>query len=230
MNGFLARAAERFAIWDERFQERSLRERAVLSIALVGVLFLLVDALFLRPAAAELERIDRLTVAARDEVGVLEGELATFGQVEFTPEQRLFLERRKRVEAELDAINQDIAGEIAELVPPESIVSVLERMLESDPRLKLVEVRSEAPHHVGSDSLHATDSSVLDATKRLYRHGLRIEIEGDFASTLDYLERVETSPWHLLWDRFEYRVEDYPNARVTIDLHTVSEQEEWIGV
>lgn len=219
-----------YAALDDRFRDRPLRERAMLGGGAIALLFLLFDALLLRPASDELERIQRLTVEVETELSQLQAEHGAFARIELTPMERQFLERKHRIQEELEGVNRAIAGEVAELVPPEAVISVLEQMLEREPGLSLVRVQSEAPHRVGSATPTESDSEVLETTQGLYRHGLRIEIEGDFASTLHYLERVETSPWHLLWDRLEYRVETYPRARITLDLHTVSEQEEWIGV
>ena len=215
---------------DEKFQALTVRERAVLGIGVAAILILAFDSLLIQPAEAEIKRSEHLSQAVRQEIDALERKRETLDQVELSPEQTARLERRRRLEAELEAVNRHIAGEVSELVPPEDVVSVLEEMLRSSDGLRLVRVESETPHRVGSGSLEKSEPSVLDATTSLYRHGMHIEIVGDFASTVEYLDRVEHSHWHLLWDRLEYEVIDYPDARITIDLHTLSEVEEWIGV
>ncbi|GEM_PF-486518 len=230
MNRALAVVQQKFLALDEKFRARTLRERAVISGGFVALLFLVVDASLIQPIALERERVEQLTVSTEEEVARLDNELERLERVELTPEELDLLRRRKAAEEGLAHVNREIAAEIAELVPPEAIVSVLEEMLQPFSDLELVRVTSDDPHRVGSGALHEADAAVLDATNSLYLHGLRLEIEGDFASTLEYLESIEDSPWHLLWDRFEYRVGDYPNARITIELHTISEQEEWIGV
>ena len=230
MNPWLSSIHARLIALDERFRARTLRERVILGGGLAALLFLAIDTTLIQPVAAELERVEQLTIATREEITRLESDLDKLERVELTPEEIAILARKRRIEVELAEVNEQIAEEIADLVPPEAVVSVLEDMLDPISGLSLVRVMSDEPHRVGSGALHEADTGVLDATRSLYRHGLRVEIEGDFASTLEYLERVERSEWHLLWDRFEYRVQEYPGARITIELHTVSEQEEWIGV
>lgn len=232
MSRFLNELHQRFVDLDTRYRARPLRERLILGGGLAALLFFVIDTTLIQAIAQERDRIQRLTVATEEEILRLERDRESLERMDLTPEERELLRRKRRAEEALDEVNRQIASEIAELVPPEAIVSVLEEMLVPFRDLRLVRITSEPPHRFGSGSPQESesDADLLDAAGRLYRHGLRVELEGDFASTLEYIERVESSPWHLLWDRFEYRVERHPSARVTIDLHTVSEQEEWIGV
>ena len=215
---------------DEKFQALTTRERAVIGVGVVAILVLVFDSILIQPAEAEIKRAEQLSKSIRQEIDALEHKRETLDHVELSPEEIARLERRRVLEAELESVDRDIASEVSELVRPEDVVSVLEEMLRSSEGLELVRVESETPHRVGSSSLDEAEPSVLDATTSLYRHGMHIEIVGDFASTVEYLERVERSRWHLLWDRLEYEVIAYPHARITIDLHTLSEVEEWIGV
>jgi MSHA biogenesis protein MshJ len=128
----------------------------------------------------------------------------------------------QQLEAQIAQIDEGIRTAVSRLVPPESAVEILEELLADDGRLELVHLTSEAPRRLGPEETSGAST--------LYHHGLRLEIQGDFAATLDYLRRLEASDWQLLWDRFEYRVESHPEARVTIEIHTLSEREEWVGV
>ncbi|MCR9093944.1 MAG: type II secretion system protein M [bacterium] len=215
---------------DEKFQALTTRERAVVGIGAVAVLVLFFDNVLIQPAEAEIKRAEQLSRSIRQEIESLEEKRETLDRVELSPDEIAWRQRRQVLEGALESVNRDIASEVSELVPPEDVVSVLEAMLRSSDGLELVRVASETPHRVGSGALDEAEPSVLDATTSLYRHGMHVELVGDFASTVEYLERVERARWHLLWDRLEYEVIAYPHARITIDLHTLSEVEEWIGV
>lgn len=230
MSRMLSKLHARFVELDEQFRERPLRERMILGCGFAMVAFFAVDLTLIHPATTRLDRVGEQRLAAEADITRLEGQLAALHTVELTPEEQALLARKRRAEEALADVNRRIEAEISGLVPPEAMLSVLEEMLAADRGLTLVRVTSEPPHRVGAEPREDPDAQVLDTTNPLYRHGLRIDIEGDFASTLEYLERVEDSPWHLFWDRLDYRVERYPTARITIELHTVSEQQEWIGV
>lgn len=230
MSGFLASAHARFLTLDELFRSRLIRERAIISGAIVALVIFLVDSTLIQPVSARLDRSRSLIEQAAVEITQLESQRSSLQRVELSDDDLKLLQHKQLLERQLAKIDADIQSEISELVPPKAIVSLLEEMLTPDSGLQLVSLTSQEPYRVGSAILHESESDILDSTNSLFRHGLRIEIEGDFAATLAYLKRVESSRWHLLWDRFEYRVKDFPSANITIDLHTVSEQEEWLGV
>jgi MSHA biogenesis protein MshJ len=64
----------------------------------------------------------------------------------------------------------------------------------------------------------------------LYRHSLVLTLRGSYLDFLRYLEAVERLPWHLYWSGLELRTDEYPVNDITIELTTLSLDEEWIGV
>jgi MSHA biogenesis protein MshJ len=121
---------------------------------------------------------------------------------------------------------------------------MLEEILEQVPGLEMMRVESQPPRRLGqlpSDDAGtiasvtttaplADAAAIAQAGLRLFRHGLEIEVAGSYPAMLEYVERLEASRWNLLWDRLELEVVKFPKARIRIDLHTISGEEEWIGV
>ncbi len=68
------------------------------------------------------------------------------------------------------------------------------------------------------------EENTTDVGVPLYRHGVRLEFQADFFTTLTFLEQMEILPWRLFWDKIEYKVIKYPKAQVTLELHTLSEK------
>ena len=69
-----------------------------------------------------------------------------------------------------------------------------------------------------------------DDRPMLYRHGLVLELEGSYLDCLAYLAEVERLPWHIFWGSLELETEQHPRNRITLELYTLSLEEEWIGV
>lgn len=65
---------------------------------------------------------------------------------------------------------------------------------------------------------------------KTYEYGISIKFKGDFLSTVKYLEAIESLKWKLFWDKLEYKVTKYPMAEITLQIHTISNQEGWINV
>ncbi|MFK7896073.1 MAG: hypothetical protein AB8G23_09575 [Myxococcota bacterium] len=229
---------------DAAFADRPIRERIMISALAVGLVFFLIDLVAIQPIASDRHRVEIGTSRTRDAQAIKEQELAALASPEPSEEERRILADTELVKTQIAEIEKRMASEIEGLVPPHAIVSVLEELLAESPGLHLVRLESTPPHRVGArlDSVAEenatsapgdTNERLADGDlgiEKLFRHGVRIEVRGDFRSTVDYLQRVEQSRFHLMWDNLDYRVESYPTATVTIDFHTISHSEEWIGV
>ncbi len=216
---------------DERLRARSLRERALVGAMVAGAVFLALDHYLIQPVSLERSRIELGRTRTEAEIESLRGQLARIGRVTLSEEERRLADEAELLRRQLGEIRQQMESTVAALVPPEAIVGVLEELLGDSDDLNLVRLASRPPERVGAnaeDSLASGTDGGADAA--LYRHGLTLEIEGTFAATVEYLERVEDSPWNLLFERLDYRVDRYPTASVTIELHTISDREEWVGV
>ncbi|MBK7951734.1 MAG: hypothetical protein IPK00_23965 [Deltaproteobacteria bacterium] len=211
-----------FEALDARFRARTPRERIFLSAMILAVAVFALDGLLLRPLEAERHRIAGETTARREALETLEARLEAIRNPILDEAERHRRDELRQLEHQIAEIDEGIRTAVSRLVPPESAVAILEELLAHDDRLELVRLTSAPPRRLGPEETRGTST--------LYQHGLTLEIQGDFASTLDYLRRIEGSDWQLLWDRLDYRVESYPEARVTIELHTLSEKEEWVGV
>ena len=226
MNSALTLMKARFSEIDELFRAREYRERLMIGCMATAAVFFSIDSTVLQPISAERERIELGSERTNKEVLRIEQEVRSLKNIELTADERRAQDELEQLERQLTEIEAQMGSEIAELIPPQAIISVLEEVLAADEQLKLVKLESQKPTRIGQSQ----DGAAPGPGSGLYRHGLVIEIEGNFSSTLDYLRRLESSRWNLLWDRFEYQVQKFPTATVTIELHTLSEQEEWIGV
>lgn len=123
----------------------------------------------------------------------------------------------------IENLDQEFATQMRELVPAEQMPIVIEQMLAKSNRLKLLELSSIPPV-----SVFANDSENADLP--LYQHGVRFEFEGRYVDILEYLEIVEGLPWQLYWRSFDYQVNEYPAALITIELFTLSTNRAFMGV
>ena len=45
-----------------------------------------------------------------------------------------------------------------------------------------------------------------------------------------YFDSLGKLPWQFYWDDLQYEVDQYPNAIITLEVHTISMSEELLGV
>ena len=81
---------------------------------------------------------------------------------------------------------------------------------------------------VGLEAQPVVPMSVSDADSgeadpwQIRVHALTMQMKADFPSFLLYLHVLESGPWKIHWDSMTYRVDGYPDALITLRLHTLS--------
>jgi len=224
----------RFAIWGERFEAFSLRERGLIAIGIIVVMFLFWDTALLSPQEIQQKNIviemyntnqktEAVTEKIREMSAALRGNQARHINARMSELQTL-LEKLKQQQKDLTI----------EFIQPVQMAGVLRDILHAENGLILTNLESLGvqplfPREEGTKTENEKNHRHIPNTN-IYKHGLRIVFEGDFFKTLRYLHALEEMPWNLYWDNVEYRVTQYPKASVSITVHTLSLHEGWIGV
>ena len=63
----------------------------------------------------------------------------------------------------------------------------------------------------------------------LFAHGFEMVLSGGYFQTLAFLQHLEAMDG-FYWQALDYRVGKYPKAEITIQINTLSLEEDWIGV
>ena len=121
--------------------------------------------------------------------------------------------------ADLDA---DLRGQTLQILAPEQVPSVLRDLIGNIRRLQITGIQSEPPARLVN--------SANDDLPVLYRHGLVIDLEGEYLAFLDYVRALEELPWRFYWLGMEVRANGTDPRRFRLHVYTVSLREEWIRV
>lgn len=199
---------------------RTRRERGLLLITLLVALGLPWFTLHFEPLReetaerwAERAEATRSAQALEREIAVLKAEL------ERDPDDRI-AEEITGLSDDVAALEAEIEERAPDFVDPGEMRRVVERLLHEQQGARLIAIESQPPE---------TLVEAEDGEAAIYRHGLRVVFDADFAGALRYLEAVENLPWRLAWRSMDYRVQAHPRARIEIRIETLSGQLEWIG-
>jgi len=77
---------------------------------------------------------------------------------------------------------------------------------------------------------HERQDKAEDELPQIYKHGILIELRGSYAATLQYLRMLESLPWKFYWEAMRFEIEDYPIARISIVINTLSLNKDWVRV
>lgn len=204
--------------WAGQVAALSLRER--LLILLTGMVLLGAGGIYgwLDEADTRLSQ-DRqaLSAAQRDlEIMALEnrGKQARLAR---DPDQTV-REQLARVDGALGRLDAQLKAHTVDLIPAHEMPAVLEALLSRSANLHMVALSSLAPQ-----PLMAGDRRI-----NLFKHGIRLKLEGGYFDVYQYLKALEALPRHFYWQQFDYRVETHPKAVVEMEIYTLSTSKEFI--
>lgn len=212
--------------WLNRLEAAYLNQQLPgrLGLLLVAALclVLLLDVAWLRSAGQQLGQLTetaRITEArAADLAEALE---ALDREVADDPDAgvRELVESRR---GEIALIDEALREQAMELLDAGEMKQVLREIIAGVTRLRLVSL-----HSLPVEALLLAES---DGVPTLFRHGLNLELEGDYLALLEALKLLEAAPWRLYWSAVEVAVQEDGRRRFRLQLHTLSLREEWLRV
>jgi len=223
---------EQWKTLEAHWEALALRERALLLTALIAAVVGVFDFAFLVPVDNETARLEIRLAELQDEnlyLAERTRELATKLRDQGKPIEK----QRARLVEQTERIDEQIEEHLDSMIPPGEVTKMLEALLARESGLQLQRIVSLVPRNaVGRSRIAERETAANPSIQgpEFYRHGFRIELEGNYLATLQYLEAIEDLSWDLSWDRMLYEVKEYPRAAITIELHTLSEEKGWIGV
>jgi len=87
-----------------------------------------------------------------------------------------------------------------------------------------------APNSSSNTSVASTNSNEESASLNLYRHGIKITLSGRYFDLRDYLTQLEKLPWKFFWQDFNFKLIEYPNSELEIEMYSLGTKKEFDGV
>jgi len=196
-----------------RIDALQLRERALLLLAGIAIVFVLVDTFGLQSTYLQQQQ-------SRQEIEDREQQLATLSarsQLLSNPQGNVSLQEHTRLQAEIAELEERLQGQLGVLLQPEQATRVLEQVLGPDQELKLTRVDA-----VGRQLNTTAQNDNGDTSEAgIGRYELRLQLEGSYLATLRYLRALEALPWKFFWEELNFEVVEHPVAQVTLDIYTL---------
>lgn len=221
-----------FKKYTERLDAFSLRERGIVFFAVLVVIYAVAANLLFPPLKIEQDRLKKQLTEKRTQIQVFEPQIqAALAKSAEDPDAT---NRAKlvEIEARLKVLDGSLATMAARLVPPKEMARMVEQILLRNRRLQIVRLESLTaeplqPLPAGSDTGKPLTGG---AAVMVYRHGLRIELKGEYLDILAYLRELENLPWKMFWGQANLQVEKYPVSRLVLHVHTLSTRKGWVAL
>lgn len=137
------------------------------------------------------------------------------------PKNKELQEALLLIDQHLLALDSDIQKVSDFLISPKKMTEIMQTIIDEQQNIKLVKIQNLPDADVNSSFIDQGD---------IHTHGFEMELLGSFSAINDYLVKLEDLPFQIYWDSLSYEIEAYPQGRLIIKMHTLSNKEGWLGV
>lgn len=230
----------------QKFNDLALRERVLSGLGVLVVIFVAWDFIFYQPLAKQHSALQARLDVASENITRLSAEEQVFAKALTSDPNAARKREVVRLEQQLAQLDSDLEKLAVGLIQADKLPQILHDVLFSSGSLKLLGMKTQpveklnfsepvtAAEQVASrnaqqniiEEFPQQDETVVS----VFKHAVTISLEGRYFDVVNYLSALERLPWKIYWEFLDYKVTDYPNARVTLQVYTLSTGEGVLGV
>jgi len=223
---------EKWHLLREKTAELSLRERGILAaVSVVLVLFIWSQTVFLpyekqqKQNTVKLAELGQHVITSSDRLSALTVLLRNDPNAPLRAKQ-------KSLKIEMVELTSEIESRLSNLVAPEKMADLMRDVLADYKGLRLLSAKNLPVEPLQIQSVRQgvkPDNSAAEQQTVLFAHGFEMVLSGKYFQTLEFLQHLEEMNG-FYWQALDYKVGEYPKAEITIQISTLSLEEDWIGV
>lgn len=203
------------------FSARSRRERLLIAVSAIAVVYVIGHYFWLQPAREQLQvstvQVQQHASEAanlRDEIARLETELQRDPNAHLRQQLTQLQTRQVRLTARLN--------ERAQLMPINASVSWIDALLDIPMGLHLVsfDTYPAEPIVAPSDDIQGAN---------VWRHAVQVVVRGRYHDIRDYVEALERLNQPFYWHGLRYEVIEHPQAQLSIRVYALNTAQELLG-
>jgi MSHA biogenesis protein MshJ len=208
-----------------RIDAMSLRERIAIFVAAAAVIVFMIHSFLLEPLFARnqmlAQQIRQQNMQLETANAAIDAQLAAFNANPDAPAQKQLADLNRDTAALAGSLRAMQHG----LVAPEKMGQLLQQLLRSNGKVKLLSLRTLPVSGMGGN---ADAKAAPERRELLYRHGMEVVLQGGYLDMLDYMQALESSPQQVFWGRAQLDAKEYPNSTLTLTLYTLGLDEKWM--
>ena len=230
---------EKWIVLQERFESLEQRERLLIAGALLALLFLLWDFGLTQPMKDEYQLLQARERVASQAITSSEAESQVLASLNKKDPNEAVKRELEKLNEEIEKLDQQLDELSSGLVSAKDFPLVMKDLLLASEGIELINLYTLPSEAIdimeegeeaqsNSDEISMNDfisDPVGDSEKgniQLYRHNLNLRLQGSYQSVLKFVQTLEASNWQFYWESMEYEVRSYPDAKVSLNVFTMS--------
>jgi MSHA biogenesis protein MshJ len=215
--------------WQARYNQFSPREKVLVVLTLVVVVYMLLQLLVLDPVDTRTNTLQSQQAQLRQDIQNLENQQALLlASMHKDPDEAL-KQRLQGLKQQLLSLDSELTTLSVGLVPAKQLPVLLQDVLRQTGQLQLLGMQTlpvtnlKLEGQVVEDQNSEAEGTLASAG--VFKHAVQLQLRGSYFQVLTYLEALEGLKWRFYWHSLNYEVDDYPKALVTLNVYTLSTEE-----
>lgn len=225
---------EKLKVYQEKIDALSVRERAMILLAVVAVLIFFWNTFFMNPLEFRQSQLRSQLEVQRAQLSALNIQMRQSIAAQKIDPNAANRERLAELQTELAKLEENVRDTATDMIEPGRMPQVLRSVINQISGLTLRQLNGLGVSPLMETAAPQTEEPVVAPINNAsdmanaYKHGMRMKLRGDYLTTLEYLRRLQALEWNFFWDGLEFQVGEYPDAETTLTIYTLSLTSDWI--
>lgn len=227
---------ETLRTWQQHIDSRVLRERVLILLSLLAVVFMLWDFVVQAPIDKARAQIDTQLAASQQERSSIEAQITSMSLAAAASPAVVKQKQINQLQAALAQEDEKLASMSRGLISAAQLPEALEAILKRAGNLELEKIETLAakelqlPAQLNQNQAGSTSGTPSDAATGVYQHGVILKLKGSYFELMSLLTQLENLSYKFYWESLDYRVLNYPKAEIELKVFTLSSEEGLLGV
>tara|TARA_R110000744_G_scaffold76431_10_gene151482 strand:- start:4818 stop:5519 length:702 start_codon:yes stop_codon:yes gene_type:complete len=227
--------------YSEKFNSTTPREQyLIIASGMVAIVFILYS-LFLDESIQRIEKLNQQVLQTQQSNENMQNSIQILEQALREDPNIALKKELSQYQAKLGSVDEKLLALTSDLIDPIQMRYALIKLLKLQKGVKLLSFEVLPANPVTENKAEADKANKITTVKvddvqsqpkqlRLYRHGIKIKLQGQYFELKDYLNQLESLSWKFFWQEFDYQLKAYPVSELEIVIYSLSTSKEFIGV
>jgi len=214
---------------EKRFNKMSLRERIIIFCGFLMCVCWLTYFWMLEPAMlrqAQAEKILQFSYRQEEQINSDIAEMELLLQKDPLQEINSKIAFSMQILAGLD---KQLDDKLVNFIHAQKMPLALSKVLSKSRGIEVSSLKTLPVKAVNSSIEKHSEEEKQPAENIFYKHTLEIQLTGDYNAIYQYFLNLEALQEKFYCKKLNYQVTDYPLARVTIEIYTLSDQQDLVS-
>ncbi|XQW85541.1 hypothetical protein ACOYR1_02075 [Thalassotalea piscium] len=233
--------------YNDRFQAISIREQILILVTGIVVIGFVLYSLFIEENRLQSETLSKNILQIENNLASTQQTINVYEQALSEDPNTVVNEQILEYENKLGQIDIALLSLTSDLINPIQMRFALSDLLKLQKGVSLLAfdvlpaqsvslAPTSAPTEMPNSEIASSagqSQAEIDAninSLTLYKHGIKLTLSGSYFQLRNYLVKLEQLKWTFFWHKFDYKLKQYPNGILEVQLYSLSTKREFIGV